>query len=1379
MNEKRAAPEDTGSAGNTSENQAGTEPTNAFAVVGIGASAGGLEAVSLLLEALPTDTGMAFVLVQHLDPRHESRLDSILAKSTSMPVHEATHGTRVEPNNIYIIPPNTTMTIAGGMLQLAPRGEVPIHHLPVDSFFKSLAENSQAAAIGVVLSGTGSDGTLGLENIKAAGGITFAQDEESAKFPGMPLAAMQSGYVDAVLEPAAIARELARIGQHPFVLAPGLATAVDQPTVDEASLHKILELLHATFGVDFTAYRDNTIRRRILRRMVLSVTEDPGEYAQHLAKSRDELDALYHDILIGVTSFFREPETFEALKRIVFPEILKGKSSGSPVRIWVPGCSAGQEAYSLAMALLEYLDDQTINPAIQIFATDLADTIALQKAREGIYPENIAGEVSPERLRRFFAKEDGKYRINKTIRDMCLFAKQNVAADPPFSRVDLVSCRNLLIYMAAPLQKRIIPTFHYALNPEGFLLLGASETIGTATDLFALVDRPHRIYRKREAAIRAYPHFALRDRNQGLPQPARGREPEASTAEWLREADRMVLGRYSPPGALVNNDFHVLQFRGETGAYLKPSPGEATLNLLKMAREGLFLELRSAVAEARSRRIEVRRKGVRVHGESEIREIDLRVLPVLLPGRSEECFLVLFEDPQARRAEHADRTGANHGSGRESRVARWLRRLSSAGAAKPESSSEDAHNLRRELGSTREYLQSLIEDQDAANQELKSANEEILSTNEELQSTNEELETAKEELQSVNEELTTVNEQLQTRNVELSRLNDDVTNLITSTSLPMVAIGVDLRIRRVTPAASKLFNMLPSDIGRPIDNLRPAVDVPDLEAMIVEVIETMKAGERQVTDRDGRHHLLRVHPYRTADNRIDGAVVVLFDIEEITSQAARLRVKAGLLALSADAIIVSDRDSAITFWNHGAEATYGWKAAEVIGKNSHALLDGGVSESGEDIDAILGANERWQGEITHRRRDGTRIVVESRQVVQRDPRGEVLAILEINRDVTERRRMIDDLAAADKAKDNFLATLGHELRNPLTPLRNGLEVLRMVGTDSPEAVEVRESIERNIRRMTRLIDDLLDMSSITHGHIELRRENVDLSALTREVVSDLRSMAEAAKDRVNLKLPREPLVVDADPVRLTQIVENVLHNAIKYTDRGTIDVVVGAEGGNAVLRIRDSGVGIAKESLNRIWEPFVQGDPSLERKRSGLGLGLTLVRTLVDLHGGTISGSSEGPDRGSEFVIRLPLGKKLSDAHSGLKPKRGDLKGRRFLIVDDNPDAAASFASLLKLMDNDVRTASSGPEALRLVRDYRPEVVLLDIGLPGMNGYEVARAVRASDGDERPILIAVSGYGSQQDRARSAEAGFDAHFVKPMEIETLRAFLDSRHENRQ
>src|SRR6266542_1992385 len=1364
-------PEEKAGTADTTESPANAPQGAAFAVVGIGTSAGGLEAASALLGQLPGNTGMAFVLIQHLDPKHESNLGRILAKATPIRVQEATHGLAVQPNNVYVIPRNTTMTIAGGVLQLKPRGEARGPHLPVDAFFKSLAADRQTAAIGVILSGTGSDGTLGVEDIKAAGGITFAQGEESAKYPGMPQSALHSGCIDVVLPPEEIARELARIGHHPYVTAATRTADAVLPVTEETSLRNILKLLRKSFGVDFSGYRDTTVRRRIMRRMVLHIKEDLGDYAQHLEKDGSELEARYQDLLINVTSFFREPETFEALKNSVFLQILQNKPSDAPIRIWVPGCSTGQEAYSLVMALLEFLEDKPGRPAIQMFATDLSEPL-LQRAREGVYPENIEAEVSPERLRRFFTRHDNQYRVSKAIREMCLFAKQNVAADPPFSRVGLISCRNLLIYLAPPLQKRVIPTFHYALNPNGFLLLGASETIGAFSDLFAPVDREHRIYCRKTSTARAYPHFAADSGRSGLLPSARNKEPQPAPVDWQREADRAVLGRYAPPGVLVNDSLDVLQFRGETGAYLKPAAGEASFNVLKMAREGLLLELRSAIAECRSRNAEVWRGRIRVRSESRTRKIDLRVVPVKAPGSSEQCFLVLFEDVAALSA------GA--------RVARWFRRAAASAAGKTSSvpDPQDSKSLRRELATTREYLQSAIEDQDASNEELKSANEEILSANEELQSTNEELETAKEELQSVNEELTTINEQLQNRNTELSRLNDDINNLLASANVPMVAVSTDLRIRRYTPSAAKIFNVLPSDVGRPIGNLRDSTDIADLEALIAEVVDTVQVREREVRDREGRHHLLRIHPFRTADNRIDGAVVVLLDVEEVTLQAARLRQKAALIDLSSDAIIARDRDSVITFWNQGAQDMYGWTEAEAVGKVSHALLQTSSPGDGTDIDALLRSRDRWQGEVTHARRDGTRILVESSHVVYRAANGDVLGILEINRDITDRQRMIDELgrnaaelAAADRRKNEFLATLAHELRNPLTPLRNGIHILDMIGNRAPEAIAARDAIKRSVEHMTRLIDDLLDISRITRGHIELRRATADIGATVKDAVAEFQAMADTANRKLTVRLPRDPLYVDADALRLTQVVENLLHNAIKFTSEGgKIEVALTGDDGQAILKVRDSGIGIAPENLSRIWEPFTQADTSLERERGGLGIGLTLVRTLVELHGGSVAVHSGGMGKGSEFVVRLPsvAGQRVrakTDRAPQSKAQPVALSGHRILIVDDNTDAANSLASLLSLMDNDVRTANDGPEALRIAAEYGPEIILLDIGLPGMNGYDVARALRRDSANGRPLIIAVSGYGSREDMKRSVEAGFDAHFVKPMEISALQEFL--------
>jgi two-component system, chemotaxis family, CheB/CheR fusion protein len=1448
---------------------------------------------------LPDNTGMAFVLVQHLDPKHESSLSELLAKVTRMPVVEAVKGLAVRPDEIYVIPPNTTLSIAHGVLQLTPRGEARGPHLPIDHFFKSLAVDRETSAIGVILSGTGTDGTLGLEEIKAAGGITFAQDEQSAKFAGMPQSAIRSGCVDRVLSSEEIARELIRIGQHPYVTPGETEEHAPVAAPDEAHFKKILAVLRFSSGVDFGAYRDTTIKRRILRRMVLNTDESLADYARRLESDSAEINALYQDILINVTSFFREPETFEALKQSVFPQILNGKKPNTPIRIWSPGCSTGQEAYSLAMVLSEFLDDKAVKPAIQIFASDLSDTVSLHKAREGIYPENIEAEVSPERLRRFFTKQDSNYQINKAIRDLCVFAKHNVATDPPFSHLDLISCRNLLIYLAAPLQKRVIPTFHYALNPVGFLILGASETVGSFTDLFGMLDHKQRLYVKKSTAARHYPHFSTENYRSAASARVAA-PPAASPADWQRAADRIALGQYAPPGVLVNENFDVLQFRGQTGAYLAPAPGEPNHNLLKMAREGLFLELRSALNECRQNGTAVRRQGVRIRGEGLDREIDLHVLPVKLPHAGERCFLILF-DETLRRASP--------------------RQEAAPGPANGEQGSEAAL-LKQELASTREYLQSIIEQQDAANEELKSASEEILSGNEELQSTNEELETAKEELQSTNEELTTLNEQLQHRNQELSRLGDALTNLQASANAAMVELGIDLCIRRFTPAAGKLLNLLPGDVGRAIGNLKLPVEMPDLEKLVTEVIETVQVKEREARDRDGRWYALRLHPYRTADNRIDGAVLVLVDIDELKSAQENIRdardyaeaivetVRNPLLILDKELRVRSANASFYEMFNVMPAMTEGqfiydignrqWDIPELrhlledvlpqrtlikefevrhnfeqIGRktmllNAHCIVHGSqktelillaiedVTERFEFQDALRVSESRFH-RLFEAAKDGILIVnPETRKIVDANlfmtellgyARAEVVGkelfeigllkdeqpyqaafrelreksyihyedlpletkagqrrevemvanlyqedgdeVIQCNiRDITERKRLEDELrrfaeelSNADRSKNEFLAMLAHELRNPLAPLSNCLQILRHPGVDGAAAEQAQDMMEREVRHMARLVDDLLDVSRIASGKVELRKEPVRLADLVNQVVTTCRPILNAAGQELTVQLSPEPLILEADPVRLTQILENLLTNAIKYSDSGgRIQLTVEPEGSDAVLSLSDDGIGIAPETLPGIWNLFMQVEPQSGRSRLGLGIGLTVVRNLVQLHGGSIEAKSGGLGQGSEFIVRLPLvneevqkdkDEKQTDTTSSQDQflSLGLCPCKRILIVDDNATQARSLAMLLRLRGQVVKVAQDGPAALEAAAGFKPEVVILDIGMPGMNGYELARRLRHDLGLDQALLIALSGYGTDEDRRLSQEAGFDAHLVKPLVPGALEALL--------
>ena len=835
-------------------------------MVGIGISAGGLEALSSLLATLPGDSGMAFVVVPHLPPDEPSLLVDLLAKETPIPVVVATDGALLERDRIYVLPPNHTVAYAEGRLHLALRVR-SAHPTPIDGFLRSLAIGKRSRAVGVILSGTGSDGALGIQAVKAAGGITFAQDPRSARFDGMPLAAVGTGAVDFMLPPEQIGTELGGVaGRLHLAYQPPPATPAP---ADDEDLRRVFAVLRAAHEVDFTLYRHTTIKRRIARRMVLNRVPTLHEYLGLLKERPLEVEALYADILIKVTHFFRDPETFEALARHVFPALLAARGPDSPIRIWVPGCSTGEEVYSIAIALLEAMGEDQPQVPFQIFATDVSEA-ALETARAGAYIENIAMDVSAERLRRFFTRSGKLFQIHKSIRAMCVFARQNLTRDPPFSRLDLVSCRNVLIYLQPVLQKRVIPIFHYALKPGGYLVLGTSETIGGLSEIFSVADKTSRIYAKVPAP--ASLGFELLGREGGA-RPGSGgggrrpllrdREPAArgaTVAEAQREADRLALSRYAPPGVLVDDELQIVQFRGHTGHYLEPAPGEASLNLLKMAREALAHELRTAMHRARRTDRPVRTEAVRLRDDGQERSVALEVIPFQSGAEPERWFLVFF---------HA--AGGDSVAAEAPAPARSRRAAEEPRVAK----------LERELSAARDYLQVTIEEQEATNEELQSANEELLSSNEELQSINEELETAKEELQSTNEELTTLNEELGSRNVELNRLNNDLVNLLASVNIPIVMVSADARIRRFTPQAQRVLNLIPGDVGRPIGDLNPRIDAPDLEQLIAEVIDTVSIRERDVQDREGRWYSMRIRPYRTTDNKIDGAVILLVDIDRI------------------------------------------------------------------------------------------------------------------------------------------------------------------------------------------------------------------------------------------------------------------------------------------------------------------------------------------------------------------------------------------------------------------------------------------------------------------------------------------------------------------
>jgi two-component system CheB/CheR fusion protein len=818
-----------------------------FPVVGIGASAGGLEALEGLLRRLASDA-MAFIVVQHLAPGHESVLTEILSRATSMRVVTVHEGIKVETGTIYVTPPDVEISIAQGVLHaVQASNRVPRH--TIDAFFRTLAADLGPLAIGVILSGAGTDGMLGLRAIMEAGGICFVQEPSTAAHASMPQAAIDGGYADYCLSPGEIRDELMRLSGHSYV-----AKRRPPHVFSQETLAQLFEKLRRAFGVDFSGYKLATVERRIQRRMALHKFEKLDDYLKSIATNSHELSALYGDLLIGVTSFFRDREAFEALKSLVFPRLLEKRSTEVPIRIWIPGCSTGEEAFSIAMCLLEYLDSRPGGHKIQIFGTDI-DEQALIRARQAVYPQSIELDISPDRLQRFFSYHDHGYQVSRQIRDMVVFARHNLGKDPPFSHLDLISCRNVLIYMQSPLQRKVLRVFHYALKSDAFLLLGTSESVGDAADQFSLWDRKLKIYSKKNIPSSSVFDFSLgmpsgaeESSRPGMPPLQTERRPMFSLQQL---ADRKVLEKFGPPGVLIDENMEVLQFRGQIGPFLGPSPGAATLNVLKLVRPELLVELRTAVSKVTSDGLPKSSEPVHLWADRDHASVVVEVIPLQESGAARKCLLVLFhQTTPSTTSEQAERAREELRL-REPRV----------------------EEIERELLLAKEYLQTTVQELEGANEELQSSNEELQSSNEELQSANEELETSKEELQSTNEELATVNEELQNRMTQLALSNDDLQNILCSISCPLLIVGMDLRIRRFSAAAEKLLNLISSDVGRPVGYLGPALNAPQLEAIVSETINSVRERGQRVRCSDGLWYTMTMIPYRTADHAIRGALI--------------------------------------------------------------------------------------------------------------------------------------------------------------------------------------------------------------------------------------------------------------------------------------------------------------------------------------------------------------------------------------------------------------------------------------------------------------------------------------------------------------------------
>jgi two-component system CheB/CheR fusion protein len=1226
--------------------------TRVVPLVAIGASAGGLEAVMLLLKNLPANTGMAFVYIQHLDAEHKSMLSVLLAKATKMKVSEAKHLKVVEPNQVYIIPSNKDITFSEGKLVLSNRKDKAALHLPIDKFFISVADNQAEGIIGILLSGSGSDGTIGIKAIKAAGGLTFAQDD-SAKFQNMPKSAVTEGVIDFVLSPKEIAEELVRISKH----ADSFQMALDDQNGDNISntdedLISIVQTLKKTVGVDFSHYKMNTIKRRIIRRMLLCKLSNLKEYYNYLKHHTAEIQILYQDILINVTSFFRDPDSMEYLKKDLLPRMLKHKSMNDPFRVWIPACSTGEEAYSLAIVLTEVLGDRAAGPMIQIFATDLSE-MAIAKARLGFYLRNDLVNISPKRLQRFFTKIDGGFRVVKSIRDLVIFAPHNIFKDPPFSRLDLISCCNLMIYLDAVLQKRIISTFHYSLKPEGCLVLGKSETINAAWQLFSQIEKKYKIFLRKKDSPTASVSFEVSPR--ALVERSNGSGPKkVKTKELSHEGDlekmvdNVLLTQYVPPSVVVNSELEILQFRGSTGLFLEPSPGKASLNLLKMAKSGLAFELRNAIHKAEKTMQAVRKVGLETKSKNHIHRVSLEVVP-LQSDHDEKLFLIVFEEMPVT-------------NGVESKPVLTRDKM--------------VKKLQQELLAAKEDMRSIIEEQEASNEELQSANEEVVSSNEELQSINEELETSKEEVESTNEELMTINSELQIRNEQLVESYEYAEAVFSTIREAVLVLDHDLRVKTANRAFYRIFKLTQEETE--------GVHVYELGGrqwnipMLRELLEDIIPQNGQFTGFEVRHHFASVGEKvmllnaRKIVQKIHKQQLILLAIEDVTEHKQASKIiseRESWFRNMADnapvMIYVMDKNKMCTFVNKT------W--VEYTGRKLQ-------TDKGNDwIDAIhpddvegylknfhLNFNERKAFHVEYRLKKSTgefRWIVDFGKPTY-DSDGSFTGYLGSCTEIHDRKVVNDELEqkVAQRTHDlietnntlsntnseleQFAYVASHDLQEPLRKILTFSDRLMKFKNEIPEEGKIyMDKISSSTERMSHLIDDLLNFSRTSAVNKKLIR--TDLNKSLKDVLDDFELIM--TQKMATIKSDTLP-TIPALPLQIHQLFHNLISNALKFAKENepcVITITARELGKDEISEFKmldpervyseivfsDNGIGFNPEFASQIFVIFQRAH--YEKKYQGTGIGLALCRKIVNNHHGEIFATSE-EGKGASFHVILP-----------------------------------------------------------------------------------------------------------------------------------------------
>jgi two-component system, chemotaxis family, CheB/CheR fusion protein len=1468
-----------------------------FYIVGVGASAGGLESLERLFSHLPPDTGMAFVVLQHLSPDFKSLMDELLSRRTQMRIRQAEHDMAVEPNSVYLLPPMKEMIIRQRRLLLNDRDPRSGLALPIDLFLRSLSQDAGERAVAIILSGSGSDGSRGIQEISKAGGRVFCESPDTAQFNGMPLSAMRTGKVDQVLPPEEIALAVAALDKQETL-------SDDARREEDRGVDAIMRLLHDEYAIDFSHYKASTVTRRIERRLGLNRSIDIDRYVEQLRSDPHELNSLYEDLLIGVTRFFRDDGAFDVLEHRIIPELVERATPDDQIRVWVTGCATGQEAYSIAILLHERLAARKRPVKVKVLASDVHQA-SLDVASAGVYSEEQIVGVSQERLERFFTAKPEGYVVSQPLRESIVFAPHNLIRDAPFTKMDLISCRNLLIYFQPHAQKTVLTLFHFSLKPGGFLFLGSSESPGGLIDEFDTIDEHAKVFRKRR-------DLGL-PRDLKLPIPRAGTVPRTLSRPLPRGSgvnpallaiyDRL-LDRFMPPAFLVDEHGLLVDTFGGVESLLKIKGRRPSQALVEMLPDDLRSVVNGALHRVRRDAESVRYPSVPIPGRSRPFSLIAEPLRDTQGGVTHVLISLGDAETQARPAivpPFADVPRAGVDGDGDGHYAGGLSR-------------DQVQALEQELSYTKEHLQTAVQEHETANEELQATNEELIAANEELQSTNE-------ELHSVNEEMYTVNAEYQKKNSELQELHDDIEHLLNRTEVATMFLDRQLCIRKFTPRIAEVFRVISNDIGRPLRTFTHDLQRPTLMAESEQVLHDGTTIEAQVTDKRGRSFFMRILPYharnkgdkqtREPENPTrdtgpspDGVVITLTDISALERVRARLAELSAIVESSDDAIVGKTLDGIITTWNQGAVRLYGYTPEEAVGRHGsflypagrkeevdhviHQVREGrpvermeticlrqdgrlvdvmmtyspifdaantlsGVSTISRDITPLVRARQeiaereerirllldstaeaiygidlsgvcifcnsacarllgydapaaligkQMHQLIHHTKPDGSPYAPEQSPIYQamRHREGahvtdevlwradgtafpaeywshpilrhnEVIGAVVTFLDVTERRRAEAELQEGVRRREQFLAMLSHELRNPLAAILSATRVLENTNWSDTSCAEAGQVVSRQANHMARLLDDLLDVSRITRGHIALRTERVDLRESARSAIEALGPFMAERETHLTTDIAAEPIPVLGDSARLQQIQANLLSNASKYSPRAAhVHFELSRNHDHAMIRVTDTGRGIRSEMLPRIFDLFVQGDPSLDRSEGGLGIGLTLLRSLVELHDGRVEAASDGPGRGSTFTVWLPLAPPINVAPDDYaRPQRPTVKS--VVVVEDQADARRMLQLLLESSGIEVFAADNGSEGADLIERIQPDLALVDLGLPIMNGFDLARRIRQNAANDGVRLVALSGYGQDSDVQAALAAGFDEHFTKPPDPDRLERLL--------